>query len=413
MRLEHFSLKQMKLLSWWCENSPYSGCDAIICDGAVRSGKTLCMSLSFVLWAFYRYNGYSFAICGKTIKNVRRNIIVPLIPLLKEIGFCTEQRLSENLLVVSFGGRINRFYIYGGKDEGSSALIQGMTLAGVMLDETALMPRSFVEQAIARCSVPGAKLWFNCNPESPYHWFYLEWIKKLKERNAYYLHFTMRDNPGLAKETILRYENMFSGAFYQRFVLGRWVKAEGLVYPFMNSDMFTAVPSGRALEYAVSIDYGTVNPTSVGLWARFGEIWYRIDEYYFDSRREEKRRTDEEHLAAIRELIGEREISFAVVDPSAASMITLMQRSGINVIKANNDVINGIRILSSALKTGKIRVCRGCRDAIREFSLYTWKKDKDEVVKENDHAMDDMRYFAAEVQRREGSFGFFTVGRRL
>ncbi len=412
MKLERFSEKQMKLLTWWCENSPYRDFDAIICDGAVRSGKTLCMSLSFVLWAFYRFDGCSFAICGKTIKSVRRNITVPLIPLLNEIGFSTKEKLSENLIVISCADRENRFYIYGGKDESSSALIQGMTLAGVMLDEAVLMPRSFIEQAIARCSVPKAKLWFNCNPESPYHWFYLEWIKKLNERNAYYLHFTMRDNPGLTKETVLRYENMFSGAFYQRFVLGRWVKAEGLVYPFMNSDMFVSVPDGKAAEYALSADYGTVNPTSVGLWARFSDVWYRIDEYYYDSRREEIRRTDEEHLAAIKELTAGKEISFIVIDPSAASMITLMQREGMHVIKANNDVINGIRILSSALKTGRIKVCACCRDAVREFSLYTWKKDKDEVVKENDHAMDDMRYFASEIEKRGGGFGFVSVGRR-
>ena len=210
---KRFSEKQLKLLSWWCDNSSHKDKDAVICDGAVRSGKTFCMSLSFVLWAFYRFDGFSFAICGKTIRNVRRNIIVPLIPMLNELGFTVQQKISENLLLVSFGGRQNRFYIYGGKDEGSSALIQGMTLAGIMFDEAALMPRSFVEQANARCSVENSKLWFNCNPDNPYHWFYLEWIKKLRERNALYLHFTMRDNPGLSNKTILRYEKMFSGAF--------------------------------------------------------------------------------------------------------------------------------------------------------------------------------------------------------
>lgn len=410
---KRFSEKQLKLLSWWCDNSSHKDKDAVICDGAVRSGKTFCMSLSFVLWAFYRFDGFSFAICGKTIRNVRRNIIVPLIPMLNELGFTVQQKISENLLLVSFGGRQNRFYIYGGKDEGSSALIQGMTLAGIMFDEAALMPRSFVEQAIARCSVENSKLWFNCNPDNPYHWFYLEWIKKLRERNALYLHFTMRDNPGLSNKTILRYEKMFSGAFYQRFILGRWVKAEGLVYPFMTGDMFVDVPSGKAQEYAVSLDYGTVNPTSAGLWERHNDVWYRVDEYYFDSRRENERRTDEEHLTAIKELIGDRAISFVVADPSAASMITLMKKEGLNVIKADNDVMNGIRTLSVALKRGKIKVCRCCLDAVREFSLYSFKNDKDEVLKENDHAMDDMRYFACEIDKRENTQGFvFSFERR-
>ena len=197
-QFKQFSQKQLELLSWWCDESPFHKYDAIICDGAVRSGKTVCMSLSFVFWAFYRFCDQSFALCGKTVTGLRRNVITPLLPLLSELGFQCNEQISKNLLEISKGGRQNRFYYFGGKDESSAALIQGMTLAGVMLDEAALMPRSFCEQAIARCSVEGSRLWFNCNPEHPAHWFYKEWILKREEKNCLYLHFQMQDNPSLS-----------------------------------------------------------------------------------------------------------------------------------------------------------------------------------------------------------------------
>lgn len=410
MKIERFSPKQLKVMCWWCERSQFKNMSAIICDGAVRSGKTICMGLSFVLWAFYRFDGMDFAICGKTIRNVKRNIIAHVVPILRELGFLCELKVSENLLTVSGSGKTNRFYFYGGKDEASASLIQGMTLAGVLLDEVALMPRSFVEQALARCSVTGAKFWFNCNPEHPYHWFYTEWISKLKERNALYVHFTMNDNPSLSKETKARYENLFSGAFYQRFVLGKWVKAEGLVYPFMKDEMFVDAPRATFDEWVISVDYGTVNPTSAGLWGRRGETWYRVDEYYYSSRETGCQRTDEEHYEAIKKLSAGRKLSCVVVDPSAASLITLMKRDGsFAVIPADNNVLNGIRMVSSALKTGKIKICRCCNSAIKEFALYSWNDDisRDVPVKENDHAMDEIRYFVSTVAENNGSESFF------
>src|SRR5699024_7714632 len=149
----------------------------------------------------------------------------------------------------------------------------------------------FVEQGIARCSLPGARLWFNCNPEHPQHWFYREWILKAESRNALYLHFTMDDNPGLSRAVRQRYRQMFTGVFYSRFIEGKWVAASGLIYPFAAALLCDAPPEG-AERYAVSIDYGTVNPTSMGLWALNGGVWYRIDEYYYDARQAGQRRTD-------------------------------------------------------------------------------------------------------------------------
>jgi len=280
---ESFSEKQLRVLSWWCPSSPDRNFDAIICDGAVRSGKTLCMSVSFVAWAFSAFDDTSFALCGKTVTSLRRNIITPILPVLRRLGFDCREKLSQHLVEIEYSGRRNRFYLFGGKDEGSAALIQGMTLGGVLLDEVALMPRSFVEQALARCSLDGSKLWFNCNPDTPLHWFYEEWIKKSAEKNCLYLHFTMDDNPSLTPAIKRRYESLYSGAFYDRFVLGKWVAAQGLVYPFFSRSVHVAEPEGIPSRYFISCDYGTVNPSSFGLWGEYGGRWYRLNEYYFQT----------------------------------------------------------------------------------------------------------------------------------
>lgn len=409
-----FSEKQLKALTWWCENSPHKDKDAIICDGAVRSGKTFCMSISFIAWSFSRFSNMSFAMCGKTIRSLKRNVIIPLMKSLTELGFSYQLKKSENILEVTYNGVMNRFYLFGGKDEMSASLIQGITLAGVFFDEVALMPRSFVEQSLARCSVEGSTFWFNCNPEYPGHWFYREWIKKREIKNALYLHFEMEDNPSLSKKMIARYESLYSGAFYERFVKGRWVAVTGAVYPFMDKDeCFPDVPNVEFEEYAVSCDYGTVNPASFGLWGRYENVWYRIEEYYFNSRKEGYQKTDEEHYLSLKNLVGNRKLRCVTVDPSAASFIQVIKRHGeFSVIPAKNNVIDGIRRVSTALKNSEIKICSSCRDSIREFSLYRWdeKNGMDNPIKENDHAMDDIRYFVTTIL--DGGSGFVAIATR-
>ncbi len=379
--------------------SPYKTRDAIICDGAVRSGKSLCMFISFVTWAQSSFRDSSFAICGRTASSVKRNILTPYLPVLKQLGFNCKFNTSAGKLTVELGGRENVFFIFGGKDEASQTLIQGMTLSGVMLDEVALMPRSFVEQALARCSVEGSKFWFNCNPSNPGHWFYNEWIKKREQKNALYLHFTMQENPSLSKEMLSRYENMYSGAFYERFVKGRWVAADGLVYPMFSEECMSEAPS-KCERFFISCDYGTVNPSSFGLWGLSKGVWYRIDEYYYSSKREGLQKTDEEYYTELKRLAKGKKITAVICDPSAASFITTIKRHGeFNVVPAKNDVLDGIRRVSDCLKNGSIKICRGCSDSIREFSLYCWDEGsvKDCPRKENDHAMDDIRYFVSTV----------------
>lgn len=396
MEFKPFSKKQRLALQWWALPET-KGFDAVICDGAVRSGKTLCMSMGFVLWAAASFDGGSFAICGKTITSLRRNLVTPLLQTLRSLGFTCQEKTSRNCADISMEGESsNRFYFFGGKDEGSAALIQGMTLSGVLLDEVALMPRSFVEQAIARCSITGSRLWFNCNPENPAHWFYREWICRRQEKNALYIHFTMADNPSLTENIRRRYERLYSGTFYERFVLGKWTQTGGLVYPMFQKDKHTAQPPESCTEYVISCDYGTVNPSSFGLWGKSGDIWYRIREYYYDARKAGISRTDEEHYRELCALAGDRNVRKVIIDPSAASMIACIERHGrFRVMRADNRVLTGIQRVSEVLTSGKIRISPDCADTLREFSLYCWDEGAkgDCPKKEHDHAMDDLRYF--------------------
>lgn len=402
--IKKFSKKQLLTLKWW-SRPEYSHYDAIICDGAVRSGKTLSMSLGFVLWASSSFSGGTFAICGKTVTSLKRNVITPLLGQLKSIGCTYREKLSANYVDITLSGVTNRFYYFGGRDESSASLIQGITLSGVFLDEAALMPRSFVEQAVARCSVRNSKMWFNCNPDTPSHWFYREWILKAEEKNALYLHFTMEDNPSLSKQLRQRYERLYSGTFYDRFVLGKWVASEGAVYPMFNASKHIFSGSIECSRYVISCDYGTVNPSSFGLWGVSDGKWYRLREYYYSSKREGTARTGEEHYQALEKLAGDCEISKIIVDPSAASFIECIRRHRkFHVVKADNDVVTGIRRVSAALRQDRLFFNEDCRDIIREFSLYRWsdKSASDAPVKENDHAMDDMRYFVSEMMREPG-----------
>ena len=230
-----FSQKQLQVLSWWA-NDKLKDYEAIICDGSVRAGKTVVMSLSYVLWSMTQFDGQQFGMAGKTIGSFRRNVLRPLRSMLESEGYLIRDSRSDNMVTISKNGHTNYYFIFGGKDEASQDLVQGITLAGFFFDEVALMPQSFVNQATARCSVAGAKMWFNCNPEGPYHWFKLEWIDRLENKKALRLHFMMADNPSLSQETIDRYNRMFSGVFYKRFILGMWVLADGVVYDNFNKD---------------------------------------------------------------------------------------------------------------------------------------------------------------------------------
>ncbi|WP_294785690.1 PBSX family phage terminase large subunit [uncultured Eubacterium sp.] len=403
-KFQPFSKKQRKVLNWWTEDSPVKDYDGIIADGAIRSGKTVSMSLSFVLWAMCSFNGQNFAMCGKTIGSFRRNVLFWLKLMLRSRGYRVTDHRADNLVVISRGSVENYFYIFGGKDERSQDLIQGITLAGVFFDEVALMPGSFVNQATGRCSVDGSKYWFNCNPDGPYHWFKQNWIDKRKEKHLLYLHFTMDDNLSLSEKVKARYRSMYTGVFYRRYILGLWAMAEGIIYDMFSEERHVADPetfSDLLLDgnRYVSCDYGTQNATVFLLWNQGTDgIWYCTREYYYSGREEGQQKTDAEYADDLESWLSGTDINAVIVDPAAASFIAELTKRGYRVIKAKNDVADGIRLVATKLNLLKIVFSNICQDTIKEFASYIWDEKaaehgEDKPVKQYDHAMDAVRYF--------------------
>lgn len=396
-KFKPFSEKQKKVLTWWCPASPVKDMDGIIADGAIRSGKTLSMSLSYVLWAMSSFNQQNFGMAGKTIGSFRRNVLFWLKLMLTSRGYTLSDRRSDNLLIVSKGNTVNYFYIFGGKDERSQDLIQGITLAGMFFDEVALMPESFVNQAVARCSVEGSKFWFNCNPDSPRHWFKINWIDKAGEKHLLYLHFTMDDNLSLSERIKARYRSMYVGVFFKRFIDGIWCVAEGLVYSMFDEEKHVTDKHMTGVkEWIVSVDYGTVNPFAAGLWSFNGRKAQKEAEYYYDSKETGIRRDDETHYQEICKLIGDRQIEFIIVDPSAASFIETINKHAKYIPRgAKNDVLDGIRVQTTFLNKGIISYHKDCEPTINEYGLYSWDMEspEDVVIKEFDHCLDSDRYF--------------------
>lgn len=426
-----FSRKQKQVLTWWCKDSPVHDKDGIIADGAIRSGKTVSMSLSFVMWAMSTFNGQNFAMCGKTIGSFRRNVLFWLKLMIKSRGYSVIDRRADNLIIIRKGDTENYFYIFGGKDERSQDLIQGITLAGVFFDEVALMPESFVNQATGRCSVEGSKFWFNCNPDGPYHWFKVNWIDKStgylgKERveqirkkaaeeekdpglkEILYLHFTMDDNLSLSEEIKARYRSMYIGVFFKRYILGLWAAAEGVIYDMFDpekhvkniKEFFQILVNGNRY---VSCDYGTQNATVFLLWNKgIDGKWYCIREYYYSGRDKGKQKTDAEYADDLKKWLDGTRIKAMIVDPSAASFIAELRKRGYKVIKANNDVLNGIRLVGMLLNLEMLIFSSSCTETIKEFASYIWddkaaEHGEDKPVKQHDHGCDAVRYFVSTV----------------
>ena len=418
-KFQKFSRKQRQIFTWWLPNSPVREAGGIIADGAIRSGKTVSMSLSYTMWSMENYDGQNFIMAGKTISSFKRNVLQNLKLMLTSRGYHWIYHISgnfPNMLEVSRNGRTNYFYIFGGKDEGSQDLVQGITAAGAFFDEVALMPESFVNQATARCSVEGATWWFNCNPSGPMHWFKLEWIDKRIKKRLLYLHFTMDDNLSLSEKVKEKYRAMYAGVFYLRYIKGLWAVAEGLIYTMLTDDnLYTDQERPVALKNtamkAITVDYGTTNPcVFLEVWDDGQTIWIE-QEYRWDSRSEEARRsanpqrTDAQYADDMTEFMGmePQNQCMVVVDPSAASFITELRSRGLYVKPANNEVADGIRVVGSLLAKRNIRINKdNCKGLISEMQSYVWddkaaERGEEKPVKQKDHGPDALRYYCYTV----------------
>ena len=399
-----FSEKQLKIQTWWCDASPYKNWDGIIADGSVRSGKTVSMAPSFVNWAMKNYDECDFALCGKTVGSLRRNVINTLKQQLISLGYDYEEKRTENLIAITDGKHTNYFYQFGGKDESSQDLIQGMTLAGVLLDEVALMPRSFVEQAMARCSVPGSKLWFNCNPKGPSHWFKKDYVDVAKDKRLLYLHFTMKDNLTLTPEVRERYERMYTGVFYARYVLGLWVTAEGKIYTAFKkdniipvTDWYTRDKDGkythplrkRISVVTMGVDFGG-NKSShafnlTGFTSGFNELVTLKEKRILEDVTPNE--LENAFLEFVQECIQEYpQLSTIYCDSAEQVLIrgfkTVLRNNGVAITVKNarkGEIIDRIRFYCQMMNQMRYFIISDCKETIQAFDDAVWEEDKEDV----------------------------------
>lgn len=408
-RFQAFSDKQVQVLSWWTYDSPVKDADGIIADGAIRSGKTVSMALSFVMWSMNTFNGENFAMCGKTVGSFRRNVWSVLKLMLISRGYKYTDHKTDNYVEIMWKGKVNYFYIFGGRDESSQDLIQGITLAGIFFDEVALMPESFVNQGTGRCSVEGSKYWFNCNPDGPMHWFNQNWILKAKEKNILYLHFTMDDNLSLSEKIKQRYRSMYIGVFFKRYIQGLWAMAEGAIFDMWSDENEITEKDlppwlkNNARRY-IAIDYGTTNATVFLDIYDDGDIAWVTREYYYDSKVKMAQKTDKQYADDLVKFLSEGPPPVAIIlDPSAASFKAEMRSRGYRIKEADNEVLDGIRMTSTFVGQRKVRMVKeNCKRTIGDILSYVWdekasQRGEEKPVKENDHGADALRYFVKTI----------------
>lgn len=392
-RFSPFSKKQRKVLNWWCESSPVRDFNGIIADGAIRSGKSVAMSLSFVLWAMTEFSTCNFAMCGKTIGSFRRNVLFWLKLMLRSRGYSVTEYRAENLVVVRRGSTENYFYIFGGKDERSQDLIQGITLAGVFFDEVALMPESFVQQATGRCSVEGSKYWFNCNPASPAHWFKREWIDKRETKSIIYLHFTMDDNLSLSEDIKQRYREMYTGVFFKRYILGKWTAAEGVIYRDFadNPERFILdEPPPDIIFGTMGLDFGGNGSAHAAVLVGFTRGFRSIvvlDEYYRKEVISPETLTDD-----VCGFMARCKATDIYCDSAETTLIkgiataTAQRKIPVEVHSARKGaVLDRIRFFSMMMAQGRFFILSRCKRTIEALSEAVW----DSKHPERDTRLDD------------------------
>lgn len=383
-RFKPFSKKQRKVLNWWCRSSPVRDYNGIIADGAIRSGKSVAMSLSFVIWAMSEFEACSFAMCGKTIGSFRRNVLFWLKLMLRSRGYSVSEQRTENLVVVRRGNIENYFYVFGGKDERSQDLIQGITLAGVFFDEAALMPESFVNQAAGRCSVDGSKFWFNCNPGSPAHWFKTGWIDKRADKRLLYLHFTMDDNLSLTEAVKERYRGMYTGVFFKRYILGEWKSADGVIYRQFADDperfILDEVPADIIIG-TMGLDFGGNGSAHAGCLVGITRGYRSIvilDEYYRKEVIDPGTLTDDV-CGFVQRSQAQCRAASIWCDSAETTLIkgirteVFARHIPVEVRNARKgEIIDRIRLCDMLMPQGRFFVMRRCRHTIAALSEAVW-----------------------------------------
>lgn len=372
-----------------------------IAHGAVRSSKTISCS---VRWLDYIVNGPAgdLAMLGRTTATLQRNVLNDIFDTVgpKNYRWVNRQQGELNIL-----GR--RVYCFGANNEDAESKIRGATFAGALCDEVNLYPLNVFNQLMARLSVEGAKCFCNCNPDSPYHWFYTDYIMNEDIKDKKIWQFLMEDNLSLSPEYIESLKQMYRGVWYERMILGKWVAAEGRIYDMFEPSAHIIDTQAyleqrgtnpKAIKWLVGCDYGTSTVMSWGLYAKLPDnTFLKMREFYYDAQKLKVQKTDAEFVDAFIDWLGDLKPWCVYCDPSAASWKVALMRKGYKVLNANNDVVNGIRHVATSLSTGKYYIDKSCTNTEKEYTSYVWDEKSqrqgiDKPVKEHDHTCDTDRY---------------------
>lgn len=384
--------KQLVLMRMWQRNELKR---INLLEGSVSSGKTW---ISLVLWAFWvktmpNNPDSLYLMSARSLTTLKRNCLLLLQSLVGESNFTFSISAKEGQL---FGRKI---LLEGANDAQAEAKIRGLTLQGAYVDEATKVPKDFWAMLLSRLRKDGAKLFATTNPDKPSHWLKEDYIDRQTDIDMLVIKFLIDDNTTLPKEYVENIKKEYTGVFYERFILGNWTLAEGLIYPMYQEAIEEPPKDETPSEYVLSIDYGTMNAFAAGLWFKYENTWYMIDEYYHSGRDTNVQKTDEEYKMDLDCFIAKQAQTDrgirTIIDPSAASFIALLKKDKkYRVIKAKNDVIDGIRKTAGAIKSGLIKISPACKHWKIEAQGYVWdeKSGEDKPVKVADHMMDAMRY---------------------
>lgn len=379
-------------------------------EGAIRSGKTVA---SIVAWLNHlrimrSAEGEPF-IFGRTRDAIDRNIFAPIrsVPLLRALAPPATTSYTSGAPTAKVLGQT--VHVLGASDRQAEEKLRGLTGKSAYGDELTVLPAPFFRQALGRLSVDGAKLFGSTNPDNPGHWLKTEYLDRAGELDLATWHFTIDDNPHLPPAYVASIKAEYTGLWYQRMILGRWVQAEGAIYE--SFDLARHVvdqlpPIERVL--CAGVDYGTTNPFAAVMLAITADGRLAITrEYRHDPKAARRQLTDSEFSTALRAWLAadDQRPQWVAVDPSAESFHVQLHRDGVRgVVDADNAVADGIRLVASLLGTGRLIVHRSCAGLIAEIPGYVWDdkaaaRGEDKPVKVNDHSVDALRYAVRSTER--------------
>lgn len=372
-------------------------------EGSVRSSKTFAIDVKLITkLCSYKVKGKR-VICGASKQTVYKNMLLDIFAIVGTKNYKYNVTNGELWL---FG---TQWFVIGAKDEASYRNILGMTIGIAILDEWTQFPRSFTMQLFLRMSPKGSRLYASTNPDTPYHYLMQEVINNpAMKADIEVIHFTLADNPNIDKDERRRIEASQSGFFYQRYILGLWVIAEGAIYRDSLVDgvyyddetrPIGLLGSGGYVERFIPIDYGTANQTVFLDVVDDGATYWVDDEWVWDSRKENLQKTDKQYADDLEKWLVDRRGAQVIIDPSAASFKAEMTQRGIWHCDAVNDVLDGIRTVSSLLAQRKLKIHKRCSNLIQQMQTYSWdekaaKRGEEKPVKDNDHGPDALRYGA-------------------